>query len=68
MFFLMYTASVMKRGRPKKVASNTFYVRLPQELALRLRNEAEREKRDLTATIERILEQHYAQLDSVSAS
>ncbi len=48
------------RGRPKKPGTDILYIRLPRELARKLRDEAEREKRDLTATIELILEEHYA--------
>jgi hypothetical protein len=47
------------KGRPKKPNGNIFYIRLPEDLAAKVREDADREKRDLTATIELIIEQHY---------
>jgi len=55
----------MKPGRPKREETEIFYIRLPLELAKLIREEASREKRDLTATIELIIEEHYA-MDRVS--
>ena len=48
------------QGRPKREDTAIFYIRLPLDLAKQVREEAAREKRDLTATIELIIEEHYA--------
>ena len=48
------------QGRPRRDNTEIFYIRLPRELATRIREEAAKEKRDLTATVELIIEEHYA--------
>lgn len=48
-----------KRGRPAKEGTK-LYIRIAPQLQEKLRADSRREKRDLTATIELILEKHYA--------
>jgi hypothetical protein len=56
----------MKVGRPKQKDTEVLYLRLPKEIARQVRDEAKSEHRGIAATIERIIERHYA-VDSVSA-
>jgi hypothetical protein len=40
-----------KQGRPKKEGTKALYVRLPDSLAAAIRNKAEEDHRDISATI-----------------
>jgi hypothetical protein len=47
-------------GRPKKEKTEILYVRVPERLGKRLRNDALLEGRELSGKIRLIIEAHYA--------
>jgi hypothetical protein len=47
-------------GRPKKEKTEILYVRLPERVSKRLRDEAYKEGRELSGKIRLIIESHYA--------
>lgn len=48
-----------KPGRPKKVNTTIIYVRLPATLDRKLRENAKRERRELSTMVTMILEKHF---------
>jgi len=48
-----------KRGRPKKAKTTVVYARISKELKAQLREESDREHRQLSATIGFILEKYF---------
>ena len=47
-------------GRPKKEKTEILYVRLPERVAKRLRDDTYKEGRELSGKIRLIIEAHYA--------
>jgi hypothetical protein len=57
-----------KAGRPRKAKTTVVYARIPKELERQLRNESDREHRQLSATIGLILEQYFARKEAETAA